>query len=106
MCQYPEASLVVPNIFTPNGDNINDVFRISGSGIVSADVKIFDRWGKKVAGWWFDGCYFPDSMYRSADPPNFPSFAAAARSGNPDSCVTWTISEFGTRRATVASVGN
>ena len=28
-------------------------------------------------------------MYRSADPPNFPSFAAAARSGNPDSCVTF-----------------
>jgi len=21
------------------------------------------RWRKKVAGWWFDGCYFPDSMY-------------------------------------------
>lgn len=20
------------------------------------------RWGKKVVGWWFDGCYFPNSM--------------------------------------------
>ncbi|MFB3779318.1 MAG: hypothetical protein ACE141_17000 [Bryobacteraceae bacterium] len=43
-----------------------------------------ERWGKKVAGWWFDGCYFPNSMYRSPDPPNFASFAAAARAGNPD----------------------
>jgi len=41
------------------------------------------RWGTKVAGWWFDGCYFPNSMYRSAEPPNFASFAAAARAGNP-----------------------
>ena len=22
-----------------------------------------DRWGKKVHGWWIDGCYFPESMY-------------------------------------------
>jgi hypothetical protein len=43
-----------------------------------------ERWGKKVAGWWFDGCYFPNSMYRSSEPPNFASFAAAARAGNPD----------------------
>ena len=25
------------------------------------------RWGKKISGWWFDGCYFPNSMYRSPD---------------------------------------
>ncbi len=47
------------------------------------------RWGKKVAGWWFDGCYFPNSMYRSPDPPNFASFAAAARAGNPDAAVAF-----------------
>jgi hypothetical protein len=41
------------------------------------------RWGDKISGWWFDGCYFPNSMYRSSTPPNFASFAAAARSGNP-----------------------
>src|SRR4051794_28992187 len=37
------------------------------------------RWGRKVSGWWFDGCYFPNSMYRSVEAPNFASFAAAAR---------------------------
>ena len=47
------------------------------------------RWGRKVAGWWFDGCYFPNSMYRSPEAPNFASFAAAARAGNPDAIVAF-----------------
>ena len=47
------------------------------------------RWGKKVSGWWFDGCYYPDAMYRHPDAPNFASFAAAARAGNPDSIVAF-----------------
>jgi hypothetical protein len=47
------------------------------------------RWGNKVAGWWFDGCYWPNTMYRSVEPPNFASFAAAARAGNPDSVVAF-----------------
>jgi hypothetical protein len=46
-------------------------------------------WGKKVEGWWFDGCYFPNSMYRSTQPPNFESFAAAARAGNPDAVIAF-----------------
>lgn len=40
------------------------------------------RWGDKVVGWWFDGCYWPNTMYRGEEPPNFESFAAAARAGN------------------------
>ena len=48
-----------------------------------------ERWGKKVTGWWFDGCYFSNSMYRSTSAPNFASFAAAARAGNPDSAVAF-----------------
>lgn len=47
------------------------------------------RWGTKVSGWWFDGCYFPDAMYRFPDAPNFESFAAAARAGNPNSIVAF-----------------
>jgi hypothetical protein len=47
------------------------------------------KWGKKVVGWWFDGCYFPNSMYRSPEAPNFASFAAAARAGNPDAAVAF-----------------
>lgn len=47
------------------------------------------RWGRLVKGWWIDGCYFADEMYRHADEPNFHSFAAAARVGNPDSIVAF-----------------
>jgi hypothetical protein len=47
------------------------------------------RWGKAIAGWWFDGCYWPNTMYRTGEPPNFESFAAAARAGNPESIVTF-----------------
>jgi alpha-L-fucosidase len=47
------------------------------------------RWGRRVSGWWFDGCYYPDAMYRFPEAPNFASFAAAARSGNPNSIVAF-----------------
>ncbi|MDA1044791.1 MAG: hypothetical protein O3C57_06155 [Verrucomicrobia bacterium] len=47
------------------------------------------RWGTKIRGWWIDGCYFADQMYRHADAPNFKSFAEATRAGNPDSIVAF-----------------
>jgi len=47
------------------------------------------RWGKKVSGWWLDGCYWPNAMYRMAEPPNFASLAAAARAGNPASILAF-----------------
>ncbi len=48
-----------------------------------------ERWGRKVKGWWFDGVYAAELMYRHADEPNFASFARAARRGNPDSILAW-----------------
>lgn len=45
------------------------------------------RWGKDVHGWWIDGAYNADVMYRHKDPPNFQSFADAMRAGNPDAIV-------------------
>jgi len=47
------------------------------------------RWGSRVSGWWIDGCYFSDQMYRHREPPNFESFASALRAGNPDSIVAF-----------------
>ena len=52
------------------------------------------RWGDKVTGWWFDGCYWPNTMYRGDEPPNFESFAAAARAGNPNSIVAFNPGVF------------
>jgi gliding motility-associated-like protein len=43
-----ECELNIPNIFTPNGDGKNDVFLITGIGMQTFSISIFDRWGKKV----------------------------------------------------------
>ncbi|UOQ72592.1 gliding motility-associated C-terminal domain-containing protein [Hymenobacter cellulosilyticus] len=43
--RVPDAQ--VPNIFTPNGDGINDAFVISTEAI-NSKVQIFNRWGRQV----------------------------------------------------------
>ena len=48
------------------------------------------RWGDKIAGWWYDGCYFADTMYRNSTQPNFSSFIDAAKAGNPDGIVAFS----------------
>jgi hypothetical protein len=47
------------------------------------------RWGRRVSGWWIDGCYFADEMYRHPDEPNFTSFARALKAGNPEALVAF-----------------
>jgi gliding motility-associated-like protein len=42
-------NLYMPNSFTPNGDGINEVFRVPpGSAFHLEEFSIFDRWGNKV----------------------------------------------------------
>ncbi len=43
-------NVFIPNIFSPNGDNINDYFEIitSGDDITTTELSIFDRWGNLV----------------------------------------------------------
>lgn len=39
----------IPNVFSPNGDGINDHFFVSGDSRISIiSMQIFDRWGNKV----------------------------------------------------------
>lgn len=47
------------------------------------------RWRDKVHGWWIDGAYAADELYRHEDPPNFRSFAEAMKAGSPDSLVAF-----------------
>ncbi len=42
------VGITVPNIFTPNGDQINDVWQPSAHGATSFECTIFDRWGIKI----------------------------------------------------------
>jgi gliding motility-associated-like protein len=45
----PSRRVYIPNAFTPNGDGINDEWRIySIADIAELEVQIFDRWGSKV----------------------------------------------------------
>ena len=58
-----------PNVFTPNGDGINDIFYIPGAlALRDFNCVIFNRWGRKVyewsdpkAGW--DGSGSNDGVY-------------------------------------------
>ncbi|MPM20239.1 hypothetical protein SDC9_66668 [bioreactor metagenome] len=47
------ADLIIPNVFTPNNDNINDQFEIVAEGVQQLKVTIFNRWGKQIVS--FDG---------------------------------------------------
>jgi gliding motility-associated-like protein len=59
----PCCEVFLPNVFTPNGDDINDVYRpITGAGYQIKTFIIYDRWGNQVfatnelgKGW--DGTY-------------------------------------------------
>ncbi|MCS7085279.1 MAG: PKD domain-containing protein, partial [Bacteroidia bacterium] len=37
--------IVVPTIFSPNGDGVNDYWRVLAPGKTGVNVKIYDRWG-------------------------------------------------------------
>jgi gliding motility-associated-like protein len=65
----------IPNAFTPNGDGLNDVFRIFGTppeNITKYNFQIYDRWGQRIfsttnieEGWdgTFKGQYCPAGVY-------------------------------------------
>lgn len=57
-----EEDVFMPNVFSPNQDNNNDILRIESKFIESVEMYIYDRWGEKVfetkdiTNWW-DGSY-------------------------------------------------
>jgi|LSQX01.1.fsa_nt_gb gliding motility-associated-like protein len=63
------CDLTIPNVFTPNGDGVNDFFEILNLEYYQAEMVIFNRWGKKVFehsdyfnNWW-DGQGAPEGTY-------------------------------------------
>ncbi|MFB6306530.1 MAG: gliding motility-associated C-terminal domain-containing protein [Flavobacteriales bacterium] len=43
-----ESMLDVPNVFSPNGDDMNDQFEAEHKNISSFEMQIFNRWGQKL----------------------------------------------------------
>ena len=46
-----ESKLEVPRVFTPNGDGMNDEFRVAYKSIVEFRCWVFNRWQQKVYYW-------------------------------------------------------
>lgn len=45
------SEIIIPNIFTPNGDNKNDYFQVSAKTIKNFQGIITNQWGKKLYEW-------------------------------------------------------
>lgn len=44
-CQYPAPEVIVPNVFTPDDDNVNSVYFLDTKNVVELEMTIFNRWG-------------------------------------------------------------
>lgn len=42
------SELTIPNIFSPNGDGVNDLFFVKGTNLGEIRMTVFDRWGHVV----------------------------------------------------------
>ncbi|MGE0562580.1 MAG: gliding motility-associated C-terminal domain-containing protein [Flavobacteriales bacterium] len=47
-CTETESSMLIPNIFTPNNDHQNDLFKVISESIVEFKCEIFNRWGNLI----------------------------------------------------------
>lgn len=72
VCVDFPATLYVPSAFTPNGDNLNEIFTSFGEFEESFYMEIYDRWGKlifvtrdKATGWngTINGTPQPEGVY-------------------------------------------
>lgn len=86
-----ETALQRKNLEWRNGPYPNKEFQVKWEQIIR-EWSI--RWSDKIDGWWFDGCYWPNIMYRQEEAPGFKSFADAARAGNPKSIVAFNPGVF------------
>ena len=46
-----DSLLDIPNVFTPNGDGVNDEFRVAYRSLIEFQAEVFNRWGRKVYEW-------------------------------------------------------
>ncbi|MFZ5552566.1 MAG: beta strand repeat-containing protein [Bacteroidota bacterium] len=69
---YDEFELIIPNVFSPNGDGANDEFELVTKGVSDLKARIYNRWGQQVgefsglSGKWAgnsDGKPCPEAVY-------------------------------------------
>lgn len=87
-----EEGVFVPNVFTPNGDGVNDQFRIVANNITEYNLTVFNRWGDLIFegiapeivwdGRTFSGEKAPDGNY---------FYVLLARSSGADYSATGTV---------------
>jgi large repetitive protein len=67
-----DKTIYIPNAFTPNGDGVNDIFKVEAKDVTGFVFKIFDRWGEQLylsndlkSGWdgIFKGKELPPSVF-------------------------------------------
>jgi len=46
-----ESVIIIPNVFTPNGDGNNDVFKLIELNLKTLEGEIYNRWGQKLYSW-------------------------------------------------------
>jgi gliding motility-associated-like protein len=46
-----ESDVSIPNIFSPNNDNVNDMFKAQAANLKNLHGEIFNRWCQKLFEW-------------------------------------------------------
>ena len=82
----------VPSAFTPNGDGLNDAFRVLGSFQTPASMRIFNQWGEQIfasgkitEGW--------DGSYKGLPAPSGTyTYLITLQNQGKESCITGHVS--------------
>ena len=76
--------LNIPNVLTLNNDGKNDNFSIQGNGIMSAEVKIFNRWGEEIFNKTYDvsSFTFDNSSNVGSDTKNYIMWDGTNKNGH------------------------
>jgi gliding motility-associated-like protein len=58
----------IPNVFTPNGDGINDFFTLFKSDAIGLNCKIYNRWGNLIYEWDGQGNSWDGTVMQTGKP--------------------------------------
>lgn len=65
--EYPDLKVFIPNAFTPNGDGINDLYKVSGSGAINGTETEFDNFRIVIINRWGETVFETNDIYKGWD---------------------------------------